>query len=171
MQSRRDIRLQNRDGLFHCMKDKASNRNTSCPWTPQSAERGKNQNAVQINMHFMMMAMYGAGVCIPLALPWIKTKANYNCTCSWVGLLLLSKKLGYVPQHLSEHVDRGDQNISLIALGYFGTLISSGIVSSVVISSLFTGHGHGGNCPSLMDHFDTRNQRGCVSGTHRRCRW
>jgi hypothetical protein len=150
MQSKRDIRLKNRDGLFHSMKDKASNRNTSCPWTPDSEQRGKNQNAVQINVHFMMMAMYGWGVCIPLALPWIKTKANYNCTCSWVGLVLLSQKLGYVPQHLSEHADRGDQNISLIPVGFFGTLISSGIIASAIVSSLFTGHGHGGERPSTI---------------------
>ena len=59
--------------------------------------RGKNQNAVQIPLHFMMIAIYGAGVCIPLALPWIKTKANYNYTRTWISRLLLSKRVGSGP--------------------------------------------------------------------------
>ena len=52
--------------------------------------------------------------------------------------------MGYVPQHLSEHVDRGDQNISLISVGFFGTLVSSDIVQSALVSSTHPGHGHGG---------------------------
>jgi len=92
----------------------------------------------------MMIAVYGPGVVIPLGLPWLRTKANFNCTCSWVGLELLSTKLGYIPQHVSEHFDRGDQNISLTTLGYFGALVSSEIHKSAMLSSFFPGHGHGG---------------------------
>jgi hypothetical protein len=50
-----------------------------------------------------------------------------------------------VPQYLSEHVDRGDDNICTTALGYFGTLISSGIVATARVGSHITGHGHGGS--------------------------
>ena len=146
-QSRRDIRLRNRDGVVHSMKDKAASENTSCPFTPDNGphgQRGKNANAVQLPISFMMIAMYGAGVAIPLGLPWLKTKANFNLTCSWIGLELFSQKYGYVPQNISEHVDRGDQNITLIAIGYHGALISSGIVQTAMLSSGFVGHNHGG---------------------------
>ena len=85
----------------------------------------------------MMIAIYGPGVAIPLGLPWLRTKANFNCTCSWVGLELLSTKLGYTPQHASEHFDRGDQNISLATLEYFGSLVSSDVHASALLSSFF----------------------------------
>ena len=144
MASKRNVQIKKRDGVFHWMKDKAPNKNTSVPFIPLTHAKGKDANSVTIPLHFMMMAMYGAGVCIPLALPWIKTKAHYNCTCSWVGLVLLSKRLGYIPQELSEHVDRGDENISLVSMGFFGTLVSSDLVRSSYISAHFSGHCHGG---------------------------
>ena len=146
-QSRRDIRLRNRDGVLHSMKDKAASDNTSCPFTPENGphgQRGKNANAVQLPISFMMIALYGAGVAVPLGLPWLKTKANFNLTRSWIGLELFSKKYGYVPQNVSEHTDRGDQNITLLALGYHGALINSGIVSTAMVGSGFVGHNHGG---------------------------
>ena len=90
-QSRRDIRLRNRDGVLHSMKDKAASDNTSCPFTPENGphgQRGKNADAVQLPISFMMIALYGAGVAVPLGLPWLKTKANFNLTCSWIGLEL-----------------------------------------------------------------------------------
>ena len=61
-------------------------------------------------------------------------------TCNWVSFCLTSDKLGYVPQHLSEHVGRGDENICTTALGYFGALIKSGIVATARVESHITGH-------------------------------
>ena len=97
MQSKRDVRLKNRDGVLHQMKDKAASENTRCPFVPWNCGRGKDANAVQMSVGFMMIAVYGLGVCIPLSLPWLKTKSNCNMTCTWVGFQLSCEKLGYVP--------------------------------------------------------------------------
>ena len=110
-------------------------------------ERGANQCPLHDDGHVWLGRLHTAGSALDQDQSQL---LKYNCTCTWVGLALLSQKLGYVPQHLSEHVDRGDQNISLIPVGFFGTLISSGIIASAIVSSLFTGHGHGGERPSTI---------------------
>ena len=77
-----------------------------------------------------------------LALPWVKTKLNFNLTCYLMGLHEIHKKLGFIPRNFSTFFDRGDENVSKYAMGFWGIMVKEGVLESALMSANPVGHSH-----------------------------
>lgn len=139
-QSRRQMRQRDSNGLLHCIMDKAANHNTAVPfrWEP----KGKKANKLQVAFAVMMHVLFGFGLVPVISLPWLKTKVDYNCTCYLLGLQIAYDETGFLPRHISEHFDGGDENVSLTSLGFWACLVEAGLFGTVLLSRMHVGHTH-----------------------------
>ena len=110
----------------------------------KSGKEGKEANKGSILLSFMMHVIYGFGLVIVLGFPWLKTKADFNLTCYLIGLQKIYTVLGYVPRHVSEHFDGGDENVSKFSIGFWGVMVGLLVCDSATLTRMPKGHTHNG---------------------------
>ena len=134
IQSRRQMRLCDASALLHGIMDKAANYNTAVPFRWEAL--GKGANKTQLKLSVMMHVLFGCGLIALVALPWLKTKVDFNCTCYLLSLQILHDHLGWLPRNISEHFDGGDENVSLVSIGFGGCLIKAGVIDTCLLSRM-----------------------------------
>lgn len=106
---------------------------------------------MQVALASMTHLIFGVGLMLVLALPWVKTKLNLNLTCYLMGLHDIHKKLGFIPRNFSTFFDRGDENVSKFAVGFWGIMVLEDVVESVLMTSNPVSDSFGVACsPSLV---------------------
>ena len=93
---------------------------------------------------------------------------DFNCTCYLFGLQAVHDQHGWLPRHISEYFDGGDENVSLTAFGFWATLIQAGVIGTVLLSRMPVGHTHnacGGEISHVSRHTKGTKKKGGVRTT------
>ena len=143
-QSTRDATSTNRDGLMHGIMDKGASHSMRTPYRKDKSGKDANTDDNSLTLSFMMHCIFGFGLVIVLGFPWLKTKADFNLTCYLMALQTIFDIFGYIPRHISEHFDGGDENISKYAVAFWGLMIGLSVVDTVTLTRMPKGHTHNG---------------------------
>ena len=91
-----------------------------------------------------MHCTFGFGLVIVLGFPSLKTKADFSRTCYLMALQTIFDIVGYIPRHISERFDGGDENISKCAVVFWGLVVGLSVVGTVTLTRMPQGHTHNG---------------------------